>query len=83
MAKDVLKYLVIPIMIFLMFGIFIQHHVSKPNPPKKLLCNDGNLLSQVDGSGSVYTKVGGLSCNYDKGTLIISDKSNRLALNVE
>ena len=83
MTKDVSKYLVIPIMCFLMFGIFTQHHVSKPNPPKKLLCNDGNLLSQVDGSGSVYTKVGGLSCNYDKGTLIISDKSNRLALNVE
>lgn len=83
MTKDVLKYLVIPIMFFLMFGIFIQHYVSTPNPPKKLLCNDGNLLSQVDGSGSVYTKVGGLSCNYDKGTLIISDKSNRVALNIE
>ncbi len=84
MTRDVLKYLVIPIMSFLMFGIFIQHHASKPNPPKKLLCNDGNLLSQIDGSGSVYTKVGDLSCNYDKeGTLIISDKSNRVALNIE
>ena len=83
MAKDILKYLVIPIMSFLMFGIFIQHHVTKPTPPKKLLCNEGNLLSQVDGSGSVYTKVGGLSCNYDKGTLIISEKSNRVALNIQ
>jgi len=70
-------------MFFLTFGIFIQHHVSKPNPPKKLLCNEGYLLSQVDGSGSVYTRVGGLSCNYDKGTLIISEKSNRVALNIE
>ena len=83
MTKDVLKYLVMPIMSFLLFGIFIQHHVSKPNPPKKLLCNEGNLLSQIDGKGSVYTRVGGLSCNYDKGTLIISDKSNRVALNIE
>ena len=66
-----------------MFGIFIQHHVTKPTPPKKLLCNEGNLLSQIDGKGSVYTRVSGLSCNYDKGTLIISDKSNRVALNVE
>jgi len=83
MTKDVLKYLVIPIMCFLMFGIFVQHHTSKPNPPKKLLCNEGNLLYQIDGKGSVYTKVGGLSCNYDKGNLIISDKSNRVALNIE
>ena len=66
-----------------MFGILIQHLVSKPNPPKKLLCNDGNLLSQIDGKGSVYTRVGGLSCNYEKGNLIISDKSNRVALNIE
>jgi len=83
MTKDVLKYLVIPIMSFLMFGIFIQHHVSKPNPPKKLLCNEGNLLSQIDGTGSVYTRVSGLSCNYDKGTLIISDKSNKLASRID
>jgi len=83
MTKDVLKFLVIPIMSFLIFGISIQHNVSKPNPPKKLLCNEGNLLSQIDGKGSVYTRVSGLSCNYDKGTLIISDKSNRVALNVE
>jgi len=83
MTKDVLKYLVIPIMCFLMFGIFVQHHTSKPNLPKKLLCNEGNLLSQIDGKGSVYTRVGGLSCNYDKGNLIISDKSNSVALNIE
>jgi hypothetical protein len=83
MTKNVLKYLVIPIMSFLMFGIFIQHHLSKPNPPKKLLCDEGNLLSQIDGTGSVYTRVSGLSCNYDKGTLIISDKSNRVALSIE
>jgi len=83
MTKDVLKYLVIPTMCFLMFGIFIQHHVSKPNPPKKLLCNEGYLLSQVDGKGSVYIRVGGLSCNYDKGALVISDQSNRVALNIE
>lgn len=83
MTKVFLKYIVIPVMSFLIFGIFIQHHVSKPSPPKKLLCNKGNLLSQIDGKGSVYTRVSGLSCNYDKGTLIISDKSNRVALNVE
>ena len=84
MTKDVLKYLVIPIMSFLMFGIFIHHNVSKPSPPKKLLCNEGNLLSQIDGKGSVYTRVVGLSCNYDRGgTLIISDRSNRVALNIE
>ena len=83
MTNDFLKYLVIPIMSFLMFGIFIQHHVSKPNPPKKLLCNEGTLLSQIDGKGSVYTKVVGLSCNYERGTLIIGDKINRVALIVE
>ena len=83
MTKDVLKYLVIPIMCFLMFGIFTQHHVSKPNPPKKLLCNEGNLLSQIDGKGSVYFKVSGLSCNYNKGKLIIDHKSNKVALKIE
>lgn len=82
MSRKVLKYLVIPVMSFLLFGIFIQHLIAKPKVPKKLLCNEGSLLSQVDGTGTVYTKVSGLSCIYDKGLLVISDKNNIAAMSL-
>ena len=83
MTKEVLKYLVTPTMIFFIFGIYVQHFVSKPIPPKKLLCDKGNLLAQIDGVSSVYTRVGGLACKFDKGTLIIRDQNNIVALNIE
>jgi hypothetical protein len=68
-------------MLFLVFGIVVQHLVSQPQVPKKLVCNEGKLLSQVTGQGSVYTKVNGLSCVYEKGILIISDNKTRVAIN--
>jgi len=81
MVKTVLKYLVALTMLFLVFGIVVKHLVSQPQDPKKLVCNEGKLLSQVTGQGSVYTKVNGLSCAYEKGILIISDNKSRVAIN--
>jgi len=68
-------------MLFLVFGIVVQHLVTQPEDPKKLVCNEGKLLSQVTGQGSVYTRVNGLSCAYEKGILIISDNKSRVAIN--
>ena len=81
MVKTVLKHLVALTMLFLVFGIVVQHLVSKPQDPKKLVCNEGRLLSQVTGQGTVYIKVNGLSCFYEKGTLVIGDKINKVAIN--
>ena len=81
MVKSVLKHLVAFTMLFLVFGIVVQHLVSKPQDPKKLVCNEGRLLSQVTGQGTVYIKVNGLSCFYEKGVLVISDKINKVAIN--
>ncbi|MGA1000071.1 MAG: hypothetical protein ACO3SG_01560 [Methylophilaceae bacterium] len=76
-----MKHLVALTMLFLVFGIVVQHLVSQPEDPKKLVCNEGKLLSQVTGQGSVYTRVNGLSCAYEKGILIISDNKSRVAIN--
>jgi len=81
MVKTVLKHLVALTMLFLVFGIVVQHLVTQPEDPKKLVCNEGKLLSQVTGQGSVYTRVNGLSCAYEKGILIISDNKSRVAIN--
>jgi len=79
MVSTTLKFLVIFLMLFLIFGIFVQHLFSKPQDIKKLICNEGKLLSQVSEEGSVYTAVNGLSCAFEKGILVISDKQNRIA----
>jgi hypothetical protein len=79
MVSTTLKFLVIFLMLFLIFGIFVQHLFSKPQDIKKLICNEGRLLSQVSEEGSVYTAVNGLSCAFEKGILVISGKQNRVA----
>jgi len=83
MVKTILKHLVAFMMLFLVFGIVVQHLVSKPQDPKKLVCNEGKLLSQITGQGPVYIRVSGLFCDYDKGILIISDKNNKVAINAQ
>ena len=79
MVSTTLKFLVIFLMLFLIFGIFVQHLFSKPQDIKKLICNEGRLLSQVSEESSVYTAINGLSCAFEKGILVISDKQNRVA----
>lgn len=80
MINTTLRFFVTFIILFLIFGIFVQHLFSKPQSIKSLICNEGKLLSQVVEKSSVYTKVDGLACVNEKGLLIIKDKKDRVAL---
>ena len=79
MMNTTLKLLIASIMFFLIFGIFVQYLFSKPQDIKKLICNEGRLLSQITEESTVYSKVNGLSCTFEKGILVINDKENRVA----
>ena len=67
-------------MLFLSFGIAVHAKLSKPLVPENLLCFNGKLLSQVEGDGTVYMRLSNLSCEYNKGSLVISDKNNKIVI---
>ena len=75
MVSKIMSYLVLIIMIILIIGIVLQYYVSLPQEPQKLVCHKGRLLAQVEGEGTVYTRIKKFSCEYDKGMLIIEEQS--------
>lgn len=75
MVSKIMSYLVLIIMIILIIGIVLQYYVSLPKEPQKLVCHKGRLLAQVEGEGTVYTRIKKFSCDYEKGMLIIEEQS--------
>jgi len=75
MVSKILKFMVGFIIIFLLFGIVVQYYACQPVESKELLCHKGKLLQRIGEDGNVYTKVKGLSCEYEKSMLIIEEKS--------
>jgi len=75
MVSKILSYFVLVIMILLIIGIVLQYYVSLPQEPQKLVCHKGRLLAQVEGEGTVYTRIKKFSCEYDKSMLIIEEQS--------
>jgi len=53
----------------------MQYYISQPLEHSQLVCHKGRLLAQVAGEGTVYTRVKKFSCDYEKGMLIIEEKS--------
>lgn len=75
MVSKILSYLVLIIMIFLIIGIVLHYYAALPTEPQKLVCHKGRLLAQVEGEGTVYTRIKKFSCDYEKGMLIIEEQS--------
>ena len=75
MLRKILIYMVGFIMLFLVVGICMQYYISQPLEHSQLVCHKGRLLAQVAGEGTVYTRIKEFSCDYEKGMLIIEEKS--------
>ena len=70
-----MKFLIPCVMIFLIVGISVQYYITMPIEPESLVCHKGKLLAQVEGEGTVYTRIKKFSCDYEKGMLIIEEQS--------
>jgi len=70
-----IKYIIILFVIFLLIGIGLQYYISQPIESKEVLCHKGKLIHRIGDDGSVYLKVKGVSCEFDKGMIIIEEQS--------
>jgi len=74
MIKTILSYILFLFMLLLIIGIGIQYYISRDVESKELVCHKGRLLTRVGDDGAVYTKVKGLTCDIQKGMLIIEEQ---------
>lgn len=74
MLSKILKILVPILMLLLTVGIVIQYYISRPVVSDELVCYKSRLLVRVGDDGTVYTRVKGLACEYEKGLLIIEEQ---------
>ena len=74
MVSKILSYVVALIILFLIFGIGLYYYASEPIESKEVLCHKGNLIHRLGDDGTVYMKVKGVSCEFDKGMIIIEEQ---------
>jgi len=75
MLSKIWSYLVASIILLLIIGIGLQYYVSKPIKSKELICHKNRLLHKIDDDESVYVKIKNISCEFDKGMIIIEEQS--------
>ena len=63
------------IILLLIIGIGLHYYVSQPIESKEVLCHKGKLIHRIGDDGSVYLKIKGVSCVFEKGIIIIEEKS--------
>jgi hypothetical protein len=75
MVSKILSYFAALIILLLLIGIGLQYYISKPIKSKELICHKNKLLHKIDDDESVYVKIKGISCEFEKGMLIIEEQS--------
>jgi len=75
MIKKFLKYCLFIFVILLFIGIGLQFYISQPIETKEVMCHKGRLIHRIGDAGSVYLKVKGVSCVFEKGIIIIEEQS--------
>jgi len=74
MLSKILKILVPILMLLLTIGIVIQYYCNSLVVSDELICYKSKLLVRVGDDGTVYTRVKGLACEYEKGMIIIEEQ---------
>lgn len=74
MLSKILKFMVGFIIIFLLFGIVVQYYACQPIESKEMMCHKNKLIHRIGDDGSVYLKVKGVSCVFERGVIIIEEQ---------
>lgn len=70
----IVKILVSCVMLILIIGISLQYYVTHKEL-SDIICHKNKLLVQIEEGTPIYTKVRGVSCEFEKGMLIIEEQS--------
>ena len=74
MIRKTMRYLIGLAILLLAICIGLYYYVSQPLDSKELICFKGKLLHKIDDDESVYVKIKGISCEFEKGMIIIEEQ---------
>jgi len=74
MVSKIMRYLIPIIMIILIIGIVLQYYVSINLEPESMICHKGKLLLQLEEGEAIYTRAKGVTCDFEKGMLIVEEQ---------
>jgi len=75
MISKIMRYLIPIIMILLVIGIVLQYYISINIEPESIICHKGKLLLQLEEGEAIYTRAKGVTCDFEKGMLIVEEQS--------
>ena len=75
MLSKIWSYFVALVILLLIIVIALQYYISKPIETKELICHKNRLLHKIDDGESVYIRIKGISCEFEKGMIIIEEQS--------
>jgi len=75
MVSKIMRYLIPIIMILLVIGIVLQYYISINIEPESIICHKGKLLLQLEEGEAIYTRAKGVTCDFEKGMLIVEEQS--------
>jgi len=74
MIRKTMRYLIGLAILLLAICIGLYYYVSQPLDSKELICFKGRLLHKIDDDENVYVKIKGISCEFEKGMIIIEEQ---------
>jgi len=74
MLSKCIKIFVLCLFIFLAFGIYVHYDLIKEQPKPQYMCHKGKLIHKLDDGETVYLKVKNVSCEFEKGMIIIEEQ---------
>ena len=74
MIRKTMRYLIGLAILLLAICIGLYYYVSQPLDSKELICFKGKLLHKIDDDENVYVKIKGISCEFEKGMIIIEEQ---------
>jgi len=69
-----MRYLIGLAILLLAICIGLYYYVSQPLDSKELICFKGKLLHKIDDDENVYVKIKGITCEFEKGMIIIEEQ---------
>jgi hypothetical protein len=73
--KKIIIYVILIFALLVAIGISLNYYINRNIEPEELRCYKGKLLIRIEENNHVYSKVNNISCDYDKGMLIIEEQS--------
>ena len=74
MLKKIMMW-ICSVIIILLISVYSIYYINIEAEPEQMICHKGKLLLQLQEGVAIYTRAKGVTCEFEKGMLIIEEQS--------